>query len=279
MAIRLQDHRKLLFGFGVAALTLGLCVTIVPESSQAVVLRMGDPVRVINRFRPASVPGQGGLLVHLPFVETVDWVDRGLQDFITERQPVRSRDDQLLEIDTLTTFRVFDPVKLINTVGSSDKAVAQMQAVLSAQLQQEYGQSEAGTLLRPGGGGANARLKATLDAKARGFGIQVIDLRLVGGALPAGAQREALVRMQSEREGLADTIAQQGARDAQLVTARAQADAARLLGDTAGKDPAFYDFYRAMRSYESVFADPNRKGDNTIVLGPDNAYLKQFNGK
>ncbi|MFN3553204.1 MAG: protease modulator HflC, partial [Novosphingobium meiothermophilum] len=43
------------------------------------------------------------------------------------------------------------------------------------------------------------------------------------------------------------------------------------------KDPAFYDFYRAMQSYDATFA---QKGSSTaVVLSPDNEYLKQFRGK
>jgi membrane protease subunit HflC len=51
----------------------------------------------------------------------------------------------------------------------------------------------------------------------------------------------------------------------------------QTYADSFGKDPQFYDFYRAMQSYDATFA---QKGSSTsIVLSPDNEYLKQFKGK
>ena len=43
--------------------------------------------------------------------------------------------------------------------------------------------------------------------------------------------------------------------------------------------PQFYDFYRAMKSYDATFADPENKSGSTIILSPDNDYLRQFRGR
>ncbi|NOU03813.1 MAG: protease modulator HflC [Novosphingobium sp.] len=275
----LHRNRALLFVFGTIALLLGLCVTVVPETSQAVVLRMGEPVRVVNRWQPDGAPGGGGLLAHWPFVESVAWVDRGLASVKTGRVAVRSADQQLLELDTTATYRVFDPARLIDTAGSNEQAIQQIRSALSALAQQELGQAEAGRLLMPGGGGTAARLRAALDAKARPLGVQIIDVRLSGAALPASELQETYERMEGERTRIAAIEAEQATHEALRIADQGRADAARILGAAAGKDPAFYDFYRAMRSYETVFAGADRKQGTTIVLGPDAEYLKQFRGQ
>ncbi len=59
----------------------------------------------------------------------------------------------------------------------------------------------------------------------------------------------------------------------------AEAQAAKIYADSFGKDPGFYDFYRAMKSYEASFANPVTRGGTTIVLSPNNDYLRQFQGK
>lgn len=275
----LHRNRALLFAFGTIALLLGLCVTVVPETSQAVVLRMGEPVRVVNRWRPAAAPGGGGLLAHWPFFESVAWVDRGLVSVKAEPVTVRSVDQQLLALETTATYRVFDPAKLIDAAGSTDQAAAQIRAMLAALNQQELGQAEAGRVLMPGAGGTVARLRAALDARTRPLGVQVIDVRLSGVALPASELQETYERMESERARIAAIEAEQGTHEALRIADNARADAARILGASAGKDPAFYDFHRAMRSYENVFAGADRKQGTTIVLGPDAEYLKQFRGQ
>lgn len=274
----LHRNRTLLFIFGTVALLLGLCVTVVPETSQAVVLRMGEPVRVVNRWRPDAAPGGGGLLAHWPFVESVAWVDRGIETVKAERVTVRSADQQLLELEPTATYRVFDPVKLVDAASSNSQAVDQLRAVLGSLAQQELGQTEAGRLLLPGSGGTTARLRAALDARARPLGVQVIDVRLSGAGLPASEREDTYERMESERARIAAIEAEQGTHEALQIADQARADAARILGASAGRDPEFYDFYRAMRSYETVFANADKKPGTTIVLGPDAEYLKQLRG-
>ena len=55
----LRQSRGLLFVLGVIALLLGASVVVVPETSQLVVLRDGQPLRVINRYVPRGEPGSG----------------------------------------------------------------------------------------------------------------------------------------------------------------------------------------------------------------------------
>ena len=44
-----------------------------------------------------------------------------------------------------------------------------------------------------------------------------------------------------------------GAKQAQIIRAQADADAAKTYAASFGKDPQFYDFYRAMQSYQTTF--------------------------
>ncbi|MDE2410495.1 MAG: protease modulator HflC [Sphingomonadales bacterium] len=276
--------RVALFAFGSIAIALGLCVTVVPETSQAVIMRMGEPVRVINRWTPANTPatkttGGGGLIAHLPFVEHVEWIERGLFGFTTDRVPVRGTDQFPLLIDATATLRVFDPVKLVGSAGNTDKAVAQLSDAVRSLAQQELGTVDATRMLMPGSGGATARLRAALDTRARLLGIQVVDLRLAAANLPEGELQQAYERMEAERNRIAASETDSGTREADRIGAEGKAEAARILGAAAGKDPGFYDFYRAMQSYEMVFASDRTKGSSTIILGPDSEYLKQFKGQ
>jgi membrane protease subunit HflC len=123
-----------------------------------------------------------------------------------------------------------------------------------------------------------ANIRKGLDAEAREYGAQVIDVRIKRADLPDGAPLEsAFTRMASARQQEAATIRAQGQKAAQIIRATAEATAAKNYAASFGKDPDFYDFYRAMQSYDTTFA---QKGSSTsIVLSPDNAYLRQFRGK
>lgn len=275
MAVTLP--RAALFVFGTAAILLGLSVSAVPEGSQAVVTRMGEPIRVVNRWTPEGRTG-GGLIAHLPLVEQVAWVKRGLFGTTAEKLPVRPADQIPLLVDATATLRAFDPVKVV-AGGGEEKAVSQVNDALRAIAQQELGQVASGDLLTPGTGGATQKLRAALDAKARPLGLQVIDLRLTGATFPEGELQQTYERMENERTRLAAAETENGQREAERILMAARTDSARMLGAAAGKDPAFYDFFRAIQSYEVVFGAADRKGKATIILGPDSEYLKQFRGQ
>ena len=56
-----------------------------------------------------------------------------------------------------------------------------------------------------------------------------------------------------------------------------RAEAARIYADAYGKDPQFYDFYRAMQSYKKTFLQG--EGQSTMVLSEDSEYFRQFKGE
>ena len=127
-------------------------------------------------------------------------------------------------------------------------------------------------------GRAMEQIREGLDREAREYGAQVIDVRIKRADLPEGTPLEsAFTRMATARQQEAATIRAQGQKQAQIIRATAEATAAKTYADAFNKDPAFYDFYRAMQSYDATFA---QKGSSTsIVLSPDNEYLRQFKGK
>ena len=88
--------------------------------------------------------------------------------------------------------------------------------------------------------------------------------------------------MRSAREQEALTIDAQGRKQAQIIRADADADAARTYAASFGKDPDFYEFYRAMQSYQTTFVNgdgQNPPAGTNIILSPQNDYLKEFSGR
>jgi membrane protease subunit HflC len=73
----------------------------------------------------------------------------------------------------------------------------------------------------------------------------------------------------------------QGAKQAQIIRAEADAEAAKTYAASFGKDPQFYDFYRAMQSYQLTFIGDgqDKVAPTTIILSPQDDYLKEFSGR
>ncbi|MCC6826908.1 MAG: protease modulator HflC, partial [Novosphingobium sp.] len=145
---------------------------------------------------------------------------------------------------------------------------------LTSVLRQELGKRTFQSLLNAERGAAMRQIRDGLDREAREYGAQVVDVRIKRADLPEGALESAFTRMQAAREQEATTIRAQGAKQAQIIRAGAEAQAAQTYAASFGKDPEFYDFYRAMQSYDYTFA--SKDGTTTILLSPDNAYLRRF---
>jgi membrane protease subunit HflC len=83
--------------------------------------------------------------------------------------------------------------------------------------------------------------------------------------------------MKTAREQEARSIRATGAKQAQIIRAEADALAANTYANSFGKDPAFYDFYRAMQAYQRTFVGEDGKARPTnVILSPQNDFLREF---
>ncbi len=275
----LREYRYAIGAIAVFAIALMSSIVVVPETMQAVIVRTGEPVRVINRFRPNADFGStgAGIVLRIPVLERVVWIDKRVLDVDMQAQQVTSADQRRLEVDAYARFRIIDPVTMVETAGSVERVAEQLQPILNSVLRQELGKRSFQSLLTADRGAAMEQIKEGLDRQAREYGAQVIDVRIKRADLPDGAPLEsAFTRMQTARNQEAATIRAQGEKAAQIIRAQAEADASKTYADAFNKDADFYDFYRAMQSYDATFAA--KDGSTSIILSPDNAYLRQFRG-
>jgi membrane protease subunit HflC len=258
-------------------------VAIVPETKQVVVLRLEQPLRTINAYRPGEQFGrtQAGPFFRIPFVDRVVWVDKRVLDVDLPNEPVLSTDQLRLEIDAYARFRVVDPLRMVVTVGSEERVRDQLQPLLRSSLRNELGTRRSEILLSPERGEVMDNIQASLQRLASQYGVEIVDVRIKQTELPDGSPlNSALERMATSRRQEAATIKAQGLKEAQIIRATAQAQAAQIYAQAFNKDPAFYDFYRAMQSYRNTFlAQGEGKGDTQIILSPQNSYLREFMGQ
>ncbi len=276
----LQNYKTLAIVAAVILVALASSIVIVPETHQAVVIQTGQPNRVFNQFRPDQPYGQtgAGIQFRIPFAEQVQMVDRRVLDLDMERTQVLSNDQQRLQVDAYARYRIIDPVKLVERAGTERELEAQLLPILTSVLRQELGRRPFSALINAERGTAMTNITRTLDLQARNYGAQVLDVRIKRADLPEGRPLDAaFTRMETDRQEEAATIRAAGQRDAQIIQAEASAEAARIYAAAYGKDPAFYDFYRAMQSYRQTFL--TGEGQSTMVLSEDSEYFRQFKGQ
>jgi membrane protease subunit HflC len=135
-------------------------------------------------------------------------------------------------------------------------------------------------------------LREELDKVMRENGIEVVDVRVKKIDLPVEVSAAVYLRMNSEREIEARQYRAEGQeralavragadREAVVLEAEAYRESEQLRGDgdaksanvyasAYNKDPEFYEFYRSINAYTTVFKD---KGD-LLILDPSSEFFK-----
>ena len=250
-------------------------VIIVPETKQAVMVRFGKPDRILGG-------NQAGINWRIPFFENTVWIDKRVRDVDMDRQQVLSTDQLRLEVDAFARYRIVDPLRMVISARSEDRVSEALRPILGSELRNELGQRPFSALLSPERQGVMENVRVGLDRVARQYGARIIDVRIKKADLPSGTPLDsAYERMRSARQQEARSIRAQGAKNAQIIRAEADAEAARTYAASFGKDADFYEFYRAMQAYETTFLGqgPDKGSPTSIVLSPQNEFLKEFSGR
>ena len=275
----IESIRRHPFAAGLSAFVLLVIVfssvIVVTETEQAVIARFGKPVRILGG-------DQAGINWRIPFAETTVRIDKRVRDLDMDKQQVLSTDQRRLEVDAFARYRVVDPLRMYLAARSVDRVEQAMKPILGSQLRNELGKRPFASLLSPEREGVMENIRAGLNRVARQYGVEIVDVRIKKADLPGGTPLEsAYERMRTARQQEARSIEAEGQKRAQIIRAEADAEAAQIYAAAFGKDAEFYNFYRAMQSYQSTFLPEGRgkAGQTNIILSPNNEYLKEFTGR
>ena len=280
---RLFSNPVALVAGGLALLVLlASTVSIVPETKQGVVLRLSKADRVINGYKPGQPFGStgAGLIAQIPFIEDIVWIDKRILDVDMDPQQVLSTDQLRLNVDAYARFRIVDPVRMYSAARTVENVSDALRPILGSALRNELGKRKFAELLSPERDRVMDNIQAGLERVAQQYGAEIVDVRIKRADLPEGTPLDsAYERMRTARTQEALTIEADGFRQAQIIRAEADAKAAQIYAAAFGKDPDFYDFYRAMQSYRQTFGvNGKTNGSTSVILSKDNDYLREFRG-
>ena len=269
----------------IAAIAGYSSVFFVQQAQQALVLRLGEPRRVIT---------EAGLQYKLPLVESVIYLDKRILDLDNPAQEIIASDQKRLVVDAFARYKIVDPLKFFQSVGTIDGANSRLSTVLNSALRRVLGESTFIQVVRDERAGLMARIRAQVDREAANFGIKIVDVRIRRADLPDANSQAVFQRMQTERQQEASEIRAQGAQLAQAIRARAERDATvivaeatqrgdqargegegernRVFAEAFGKDPDFFAFYRSMQAYEAGL----KQNDTRLLLAPDSEFFRYF---
>ncbi|MCF3972245.1 protease modulator HflC [Paracoccus salsus] len=259
-------------------------IFIVDEREKGLVLRIG---RVI------AVKEEPGLGVKVPFLDNVVKYDDRILGLPTSPLEVTPLDDRRLVVDAFARWRITDPVRFRQAVGTGGIQVAQgrLEPIVNAAIREVLGSVPSTMVLSDDRTALMNQIRDEARSNSAGLGVEIIDVRLTRTDLPEQNLNATYARMRAERQReAADEIAR-GGEAAQRVRAaadrtvveltseaqkrgeivRGEADAERnaIYADAFGRDPEFFAFTRSMTSYGRAL-----KGENSsMVLQPDGEFF------
>ena len=273
--------------FFVAALIVGYSSLFsVYQTEQALVVRLGQPVRVVN---------EPGLNFKAPFIDSVVYIDKRILDLEAPPQEVIASDQKRLVVDAFARYRINDALRFYQTLGSITGANSQLSILLNSALRRVLGEVTFMHVVRDQRSDLMARIRELVDREATSYGVEVVDVRIRRADLPEQNSQAVYQRMQTERQREAAEFRAQGAQRAQEIRSRADREVTVLVADATSKseqirgegdatrnkifadafnqDPNFFVFYRSMQAYENGL----KQGDTRMVLKPDSSFFRYFN--
>lgn len=263
-----------------------LTLFTVHQTQQALVLQFGEPKRVIT---------QPGLNWKIPFIQNVDFFDKRILDLDTSPQEVIASDQKRLVVDSFARFRIVDPLLFFQAVRDERIARSRLGSILDASLRRVLGAASFQAVVRDRRSELMSLITQQVNAEAKDFGIQIVDVRIKRADLPEANSQAIYRRMQTEREREAAEIRAQGEEQARRIRAnadrqvtvlkaeatrdgeklRGEGDAQRnaIFADAFGRDPDFFGFYRSMQAYEAGL----KASDTRLLLSPNTEFFRYFN--
>jgi modulator of FtsH protease HflC len=265
--------------------TYGALFTV-HQNQQALVLRLGEPVKILT---------EPGLQYKYPFVDSVVYIDKRILDLENPAQEVIASDQKRLVVDAFARYKIFDPLKFYQSLGTVDGANSRLTSILNSALRRVLGEASFIQVVRDEREVLMSRIREQVNREGMNFGINIVDVRIRRADLPDANSQAVFQRMQTERQREAAEIRAGGNQLAQTIRARADRDVTvtvaeatshgeqtrgegdaernRIFAEAYDKDRDFFAFYRSMQAYEAGM----RHTDTRLLLTPDSDFFRFFN--
>ena len=222
----------------VAALLLFLvllnCTYTVEENQFACTVRFSEII---------STTDTAGLHFKVPFIDTISYFSKATQFYDIPPSEVLTSDKQNMTADCYVLWRIEDPKKFYQTLGTTAAAEQRLNATTYNELKTVMGTLAQADIINMDDGAERndiyEGINAKVDAQAKTYGITVEDVKIKRFDLPQSNENAVYSRMISERNQMAEKYTADGNYDASIIRndvdkqvniiiSNAQAEAAKL---------------------------------------------------
>jgi membrane protease subunit HflC len=265
---------------------------VVGEREQVVITQFGRPV--------GDPITQAGLHFKIPFVQKVNRFPRLLLEWDGEPGQIPTLDKTFIWVDTFGRWRIVDPLLFFQTVGTESWAQKKLDDIIDpavrnavtshllieavrnsnrekSELQTLAGEGEVVSEelqipISVGREKITEIIQNRAAAKLKGFGIELVDVRIKRINYVEDVQKSVFERMVQERKRIAEKIRSEGQRQANIIEGNkdkrllelksqgyresqeikgtADAEATKIYAEAYNKDPELYSFVKTLEVFE-----------------------------
>ncbi|MDR2766049.1 MAG: protease modulator HflC [Holosporaceae bacterium] len=260
----------------------------VKQIEQAVVTRLGEPMRVIKN---------PGLHFKVPFLDTATFFDKRLMSVELSALEVTLGDKRRIMVDAFGRYKITDPLKFYQAVGSENRVLIRLNPVVLGSLSSVLGGVSLSSLLSDTRVSAMNRIRDEVNKAAKGFGIDVVDVRIRKTDLPQQNSEAICKRMMSEREREARELRAKGTEMSKIIKSTAdkenaiaiaqantrvqilisegELEANKIYTEAFSKDRKFFEFFQSLEAYRASFGSQN----STFIISPKNDFFNVMKGE
>ena len=283
-----------------SALILILCAVLVLLALNSVYVVEENQYACTVRFSEIiATTDEAGLHFKVPFIDSISYFSKATQFYDIPPSEVLTSDKQNMTADCYVLWRIEDPKKFYQTLGTTAAAEQRLNATTYNELKTVMGTlAQADIINMEDGAERNAiyeGINSKVDAQARTYGITVEDVKIKRFDLPQSNENAVYSRMISERNQMAEKYTADGNYEASIIRndvdkqvniiiSNAQAEAAKLEAegeaeymrmlaeayDTADKKE-FYEFTIALDALKQSLS-----GDEKTIILDGNSALAQI---
>jgi len=278
---------KTLVGLVIVLVAIGLAsqsLFRVQETERAILLQFGNLVE--SDLQP-------GLHFKLPIAQEAKKFDARVLTLDSNPETYYTLEKKPLIVDSFVKWKVSDVASFYESASFDiRRAERLLQERVNEGLRNQISRRDMHEVVSGERDQLMDDLRSLLDSVMRGYGVEVVDVRVKRIDLPVEVSSSVYDRMNSEREIEARQYRAEGQeqalairagadREAVVIEAEAYRESEKIRGDGDAEaaatyatafeqDPDFYEFYRSINAYVNVFGDK----DDLMVLDPNSEFFK-----
>ena len=245
---------------------------------------------------------QPGLHFKIPFIDSIKYFSKATTLYDIPPSEVLTSDKQNMTVDCYILWKISDPLKFYQSLGSTTGAEDRLNAMTYNALKTAMGTLAQADIINMNDGAERndiyETIAANVDGEARKYGIHVVDVKIKQFDLPESNLNAVYSRMISERNQMAEKYTADGNYEASIIrndvdkqvniiVSNAEAEAAkleaegeaeymRLLAEAYNTDDKkeFYEFTLALDALEKSLTG----SEKTVILDADSELAQILMG-